>query len=337
MSCYNTAGSGTFTNSTHIPALYPNGTQYHPFTYGQFITSLNRNVPCGGPTYLRPDVGGSLLPWLYSFIALLVHLPIVIIRVARWDRVQVLSLALAALTIGVTLQTYKSTQLSPDKVLVWMPLALPLDAGSMLQLVVLIVEDVGVPGLRSALFGIFSKPKISPPGYELCEGSSVRKEGDIIVQEAEPRPRMDIENNPRRNDADNTAKAFIAIASAAMFVIIVCMQIVGVVHAAKGREAQNLTVSWCSPIFELFAVAVSDGNCNLYPVTQNSGKGIGCIELPATQQRNWLLATVGLGSMALVFESLDFLILLLVHSKTRWRNMKMKRPWFTVSAEPVSC
>ena len=328
MSCYNTAGTGQFTNDTYVPALYSNGTQYNAFQYSQFLESLNRNVPCGGPTYLRPDVGGALLPWLYSLIALIVHLPIVLIRVARWDRVQILSLALATLTITITIQSYKSTALSPDKVLVWMPLTLPLDAGSMLQLAVLIIEDLGYSNLWKGLTQIFQS-KSKPPQYQMYE--AINKDNNTTFQQAEIIPKNDEENLSQKEDVDITAKAVIAICAIVLFFIIVCLQIVGIVFASRGRHTQNLTVSWCSPIFELFAVAVSDGNCNFYPVTQNSGKGLGCINLPASRQRDWLLTTMALGSLAIVFQFLDFLILMLVHSKARWRSIKMKRPWFTVS------
>jgi hypothetical protein len=330
MSCYNSAGTGQFTNSTQIPALYPNGTEYFPFTYGQFLPALDKNVACGGPTYLRPDVGGALLPWLYSGAALLVHLPIVLIRVARWDRVQILSLALATLTIGVTLQSYKSTSLSPDKVLVWMPLTLTLDAGSMLQLAVLIVEDIGFHSFPKA-FRQFGRSKPVLPAYPLYQ--PVGKDNNITYQQVQM-PLNDIVTEEPKEDPDLLTKIFIAIGAVVLLIVIMILQIIGVVHAAKGRDTPDLTVSWCSPIFELFAVAVSDGNCNLYPVTQNSGKGIGCVNLEGTRQKNWLEASVILGSMALVFELFDFLILMLVHGKARWRSVKMKRPWFTVSYDP---
>jgi uncharacterized membrane protein len=328
MSCYNSAGTGQFTNTTQVPSLYSNGTQYNAFSYSQFLESLNRNVPCGGATYLRPDVGGALLPWLYTVIALIVHLPIVLIRVARWDRVQILSIALATLTVAITLQVYHSTSLSPDKVLVWMPLTLPLDAGSMLQLAVLIIEDIGISNLWKSLTNGF-RSKTSPPNYQMYE--AVNKDNNTTFQQSEIRPRNDEENLSQKEDSDNSAKAMIAICAVVLFIIIVVLQIVGVIHASKGRNTPSLTVSWCSPIFELFAVAVSDGNCNFYPVSQNSGKGLGCINLPASRQKDWLLITVVLGSVAIVFQFLDFLILTLVHAKARWRSVKMKRPWFTVS------
>jgi hypothetical protein len=119
MSCYNPQGTAAFTNSTPVPALYPNGTVYYPYTYGDFLDSLGRGASCGIASYLRPDVGGSLLPWLYTVVAIVIHLPVVLVRVARWERVQMISLVLAAFTIILTIQSYISTNLAPEKVLVW--------------------------------------------------------------------------------------------------------------------------------------------------------------------------------------------------------------------------
>jgi hypothetical protein len=55
--------------------------------------------------------------------------------------VQVLSLALAVFAAACTVQSFVSTRFKPEGVLVWMPLTLPLDAGAMMQLMALIVEE----------------------------------------------------------------------------------------------------------------------------------------------------------------------------------------------------
>jgi hypothetical protein len=123
------------------------------YTYSQFSESAARNASCGGSTYIRPDVSGSLLPWFYTVVVLIIHLPTVIIRATRWEKVQVLSLALATFAVAVTIQGFWSTKLKPEGVLVWMPLMMPLDAGAMLQLMVLIVEEVGLRGLWDGLRG----------------------------------------------------------------------------------------------------------------------------------------------------------------------------------------
>jgi len=124
------------------------------FTYSQFQDSIARNASCGGSTYIRPDIGGALLPWFYTIVVLVIHLPTVLIRATRWERVQILSLALATFAVAITTQSFISTKLMPEGVLVWMPLMLPLDAGAMLQLMVLIVEEVGFRNLWFAATGL---------------------------------------------------------------------------------------------------------------------------------------------------------------------------------------
>lgn len=71
----------------------------------------------------------------------------------RWEKVQVLSLALVAFAVAITVHSHVSTKLKPEGVLLWMPLMLPLDAGAMMQLMVLIVEEGELRGLGHALFG----------------------------------------------------------------------------------------------------------------------------------------------------------------------------------------
>ena len=45
---------------------------------------------------------------------------------------------------------------------------------------------------------------------------------------------------------------------------------------------------------------------------------------------SWLHATVAGTSISLALEVLDIIVLSLVSSTTRWRGMKMRRPWFTM-------
>ena len=45
------------------------------------------------------------------------------------------------MTLAVTIQGYASTSFSPERVLTWTPLLLIIDAGSMAQVLFLIIED----------------------------------------------------------------------------------------------------------------------------------------------------------------------------------------------------
>jgi len=117
----------------------PNTTLVSNFTFSVFIASQADNITCPS-TYLRPDPGGALIPWLYSLFLLLFHLPACVLRVVRWQSAQYLSLGLAALSIALCIQSYISTSLVAEEILVWMPLTLMLDVGAMLQMVVLLIE-----------------------------------------------------------------------------------------------------------------------------------------------------------------------------------------------------
>ena len=52
--------------------------------------------------------------------------------------------------------------------------------------------------------------------------------------------------------------------------------------------------------------------------------------IPGSQQLSWLKATVAGTALSLGLEMLDICILAMVHSTTRWRGVKMRRPWFTM-------
>lgn len=108
-----------------------------------------------GSSYLRPDIGGALLPWIYTAIGIIVHIPTVIIRVQRWETVQTWCLAATLLTVVLYAQAYVSTAFKADQVLTWTPLLLVIDAGSMLQLFVLVVEAGELVVRVKAVFGVW--------------------------------------------------------------------------------------------------------------------------------------------------------------------------------------
>lgn len=125
-------------------AISPNTTIGSPdynVQYWQFQPSLDQHANCTETTYLRPDIAGSILPWPYALAWLLIHVPLVLIRVARWEKVQMLSLFLAAVSIASFTQAYSSTQRRPEEILVWSPLTIVLDVGAVLQLFFLVVES----------------------------------------------------------------------------------------------------------------------------------------------------------------------------------------------------
>ena len=109
-----------------------------------------------------------------------------------------------------------------------------------------------------------------------------------------------------------------AVSALLLLLSVLILQILGLAKAVQGSKDPEPLVSWCSPIFAPFGVAVLDGNCNLYPIAQTFKKGAGCIMIQGSQQRSWLKATVAGTALSLVLEVLDVAVLVLVHSKTRW-------------------
>jgi hypothetical protein len=93
------------------------------------------------PAYLRPD-GEALLPWIITLIVILVHIPVVVLRVVKWEIVQIWCFVFTGFTLVIYIQAYVSTSFQPGDVLVWTPLLLIIDAGSMSQMFFLINEDI---------------------------------------------------------------------------------------------------------------------------------------------------------------------------------------------------
>jgi hypothetical protein len=333
------------------------------------------------------------MPWLYTSFMIIIHLPSVLIRATRWQMVQTLSIGLAAVNIVVFTQAYHSTQLAPEKVMVWTPIMLLLDAGAMLQLFVMVVEANGsrLPVLRRFInsqstqsnqfwnpflpcFRPQSTIRKCNPSLVLSSYIDHLSDTDEDTEEGMGMQHLQLlltatssqqENEQqsvgsvltlrhqqiRQRNAD-TAMAqkpdeaypqsnplqefpvfasFLIVASFVLFFAAVALQIRGLVAAVHGQQSKDLQATWCSPIFQPFGLTVLDGNCIFHPVVLSPGKGVGCIDIPATQQKNWLSATVVVTSISLVIETVDLFILVFVNSKFKLsKDIKMKRPWGTM-------
>lgn len=138
--------------------------------------------------------------------------------------------------------------------------------------------------------------------------------------------------NRRSSDKRLRGKALIVIFSGLLFTGLITLQIMGLVSAIEGlaSRGEGLTSSWCSPMFQSFAIAVADGNCVVHDVTASASRGIGCITLSGAQQAGWLAGTVVALAVSLALELVDLLVLALVESRARWRQVKMRRPWCTM-------
>lgn len=137
------------------------------------------------------------------------------------------------------------------------------------------------------------------------------------------------EDNPH---PDALRYAFVALIAAILLLALLTLQIYALYASITGLHKKDLKVNWCSPSFRDFALAVSTGNCQHYPVLPSSSNGIGCIALPGTQQTDWLRGTAIALTVALFCQTADWVLMMCTNSESRWRGVKFQRPWLTMAA-----
>ncbi|KAL8789488.1 MAG: hypothetical protein Q9213_001101 [Squamulea squamosa] len=310
-------------------------------------------------SYLRPDTGGALLPWLYTVIIIVIHLPVVVVRVVRWEITQSWCLVSAFFTVVVYIQAYLSTQFQASKILVWTPIVLVIDAGATLQVFFLVIEAKKV--LVGDRVVIVDPPENEPNTPGTREGSGLLRRFRAIREPREVADRVSPETldmlpiangNQAQEDACRSCPKhcdqpeeeqlqpwkdpayYSAVAALILFVAIVVLQLIGLVKAVQALHAspEPPKVRWCSPLFQPFGLAAVDGDCHVYDIDQNKHKGIGCIQIPGYWQQQWLKGTVAGVALELIFEVVDLLILSGTnrHRKTCGGAVKMKRPWTTI-------
>ncbi|KAK6200656.1 hypothetical protein LQW54_009617 [Pestalotiopsis sp. IQ-011] len=271
--------------------------EYHA-QYWQLSVSISKNVTYSERTYLRPDTAGSIIPWPYALAC-----------------------------IGWSVEAYLSTQRRPGEILVWSPLTIILDVGAVMQLVFLVVEDFAEKGFGRqkaeglvafrVLMSSFYKPRGRSRPASVKSGTEPNTQHIELVETGTSTlttPTL----QPSRG------KALIVILAVLLFFALLSLQIIGLASAVVGlRVKDTLDSTWCSPMFESFAIGVLDGNCRLHAVSPSASHGIGCITLSGARQAGRLAASLAL-------ELADLLILALVESATRWRGAKMRRPWCTI-------
>ncbi|KAF2034632.1 hypothetical protein EK21DRAFT_55852 [Setomelanomma holmii] len=278
-------------------------------------------------TYLRPDPGGAKLPWLFALLLLFFHLPTCVLRAVKWESAQYLALGLAILGVALTVQAFVSTAAAAAEVLVWMPLTLVLDVGAMLQMVILIIEKHDKRIIR--------RGRNEDEGMFAGGGNRSDRVADSMTDFEMQVPRY-VAADPRRAPVDfghypgALQYAFVALTSAILFLLLLVLQIYGLYAAVSGQHVKDLRVNWCSPAFRDFAVAVTTGNCEKYEIIPSSSNGIGCISLPGHQQRDWLVGTITVLSIALGCEVLDTILMLCTNSGSKFRGVKAQRPWLTM-------
>lgn len=294
-------------------------------------------------SYFRPDSGVALFPWAYTILFLVTHVPVVFVRVVRFDHVQYFCIGSAILSVYLTIQGYVSTDFAAPKILLWTPLLLVIDAGAMLQVFFLVVEGVAVKvGDRTILMEPGDAPENDVNGLPQSEplGTSLPKRFGALRNRIRPPREKDIEgevlNDDREVDESSSPSPWpariAASLSAILFIIIVVLQLLGLraVFGKGGlREAPQAT--WCSPLFQPFGIAVLDGDCDVYPVNRRLTEGIGCIKLPGLWQREWFWISA-IGTILCLFAQLvDLVLMALVNGKSKVGGaVKLKRPWSTM-------
>ena len=192
-----------------------------------------------GDSYIRPGSSNSLIPWIYSLVILFLHLPLVVIRVVRWETGQIWALAMATFSVILTIVAYWATGLDPEKILVWTPIALVLDVGAVMQIFILIAEEDGERAWHTIV------------GWWGSQTSKIPRRPD---------PFQDIALNIRKS---STVILLLSL-SALLFFMLLVLQVYGLVSSITGHRIEDISASWCSPAFQLGRV-VYDG-CQSYNV-----------------------------------------------------------------------
>ena len=326
-------------------------------TWAQAQNNLLTNTT--NTSYLRPNDGGALLPWIYTVFVILLHVPTVIFRVIQWELVQTWCLVFTFFTVIIYIQAYVSTEFEASKVLVWTPIILIIDAGSMLQLFFLVIEAKKERvGGRDVITDPDETDEARPPPSPAAVNPPIGESTSLLVRyrawKAGPASSgaAGIEMNghvngngpPPEGNAPLTLlpphwkkdqRVWVAFSSALSLLMVLALQLVGLAYAIIAlRSSQLPDVSWCSTLFQPFGIATVDGNCDVHYIEQSNHKGIGCIKLPGLWQQSWIKATVAVLIIELIFQIFDFIILFKYGVTDEFRrgslHFKMKRPWFSI-------
>lgn len=156
--------------------------------------------------------------------------------------------------------------------------------------------------------------------------------GPVVVERHLTDTSMETARRPleQRRKEDALRHAIVALVALMLLIMLVVLQLAGLAYAIKGlKRDTDMTVSWCSPAFQDSTLAVRTGNCDIYTVTTSASNGIGCVDLPATEQRGWLVGTIVILSAALVLQACDMILLRCAKGR-KFRGVKMQRPWLTM-------
>jgi len=279
-------------------------------------------------SYFRANMGMSILPWICSMILLIFHLPLVLIRVLKWETGQIWSLVMATFNVALTILAYASTKLSPAQIMVWIPVALIVDAGAMLQVFILILEEDGHRVHEYWKNFLRRSDSRSEASIQDDKPIEERPISDPSGRDAQAQEAAQHSQQSDSSGRDPRFSTLLLTLSTILFIAILSLQIIGLVSATHGFVGSAPQVqSYCSPAFVL-GRTVYDVLCNNYTITPVDN-GTGCIDIPGNQNQ-WLQATMATLIVEIILEMLDGMTLLLVNSNRHVREVKMKRPWCTM-------
>jgi hypothetical protein len=280
-------------------------------------------------SYLRPDTGFTVIPWLYALIILSLHFPLVFIRILKWETGQWLTILMALFSIGLLIIEYSSTHLDASQIYVWTPIVVGIDIGACFQVWVLVLEKHGerLPGWKSFMRKVHWKKNLDIFHQEI--EIKTTEETGVSTPTIQATTLM----TPATLSPSNARPFhFLLGMSLFCFVTLVVLQFVGLVYTAIGLNLalhEPMKESWCSPSFQV-GLYLFDDSCRNYSIAIHPERGIGCVTVDGTQP-NILKATMTILIIEFVFEMLDAALLLVANSDRRlWGPFKLKRPWFTI-------
>jgi hypothetical protein len=278
-------------------------------------TLLNCSIPA---SYIRPDEGFAVMPWVFSAGLFVSHLLSSVCRIflQPYDRSQLLALVLAVWAVAVTILGYQSTGFEGAKIYIWTPLMM---AGDVAALIHLIKEQFPDTQQRNKMSEDHEHHQLLgrryvdyPPQY------------DELQQPAKPRP--------KRTATDTLC----TIAATLLLVASMVLQGAGLVFAIirfLARHQSPLQTTWCSPAFQL-GNQTFNADCTYFPITQYESLGIACVDVPGNQA-TWLGWTaIGL-FILLILELSEVMVLFLPQFKTFRVRRSYRAPILTTLAGVV--
>jgi hypothetical protein len=191
-----------------------------------------------------------------------------------------------------------------------------------------IVEYLEVPGATERHTQSFSDGIT----LALSHGTSTQPSRQPNLHSDGDDPEAQVNERHDKNPAKDYSGQTIAAALALLLLLaILLLQLIALFHAQSGLKVSDLQVRWCSPFFQPQAHAVLD-DCHISPVVASQSQGIGCIKLPATQQKTWLLTTTIILWLTLFCQFADFCFLYSKKKKSKGchETVKLQRPWLTM-------